>query len=136
MTVTPDERDIAQNWLDLGVYDFIFSPIDPSQVLISVQQAFMLTKRRAMIVRKEQSLVYLQQRQERYQMNAPDTPVRNEVNKLLQGSIVRIEESKESLKHDTKLIEASLKRLQQSCQENELRARERVICRLMSGLGR
>jgi hypothetical protein len=96
MTVSADELEVAQSWLDLGVYDFVFSPVDPAQVLESVQQALALSKRRAMIVRKEQVLVGLRERRKRNQ-NTSETPLRNAVDKLLHTSILRIEESKESL---------------------------------------
>jgi len=136
MTVAAEEREVAKSWLDLGVYDFIFSPIDPGQVLESVQQALVLSKRRTMVVRKEQTLGYLRQRQERYQTNTSETPLHNAVDKLLQKSILRIEESKESLERTTKLIEASLERLQRSCKENELHAQQRALTRVIADLAR
>jgi DNA-binding NtrC family response regulator len=136
MTLSADEQEVAPNWLDLGVYDFIFSPVDPSQVLESVQQAILLSKRRAVILQREQALHRLRQRRERYQINFADSPIRNEVDKLLKESIGRLEQSVESLTQTAKRIEASLQRLQQSCHENELRARQRALNGLVADLTR
>ncbi|MGE3813671.1 MAG: hypothetical protein AB7G68_00580 [Nitrospiraceae bacterium] len=136
MTLRADERDLARHWLDLGVYDFIFSPLDPGQVLESVRQAFLLSKRRASIAHKERVLVYLSRRQMLYHTSNAETPLRHEVSKLLQDSILRIEESAESLKQTVKRIEASLKGLERTCQNNELHARQRALDRLKHDLAR
>ena len=33
LTLRADERDLARHWLDLGVYDFIFSPLAQARLL-------------------------------------------------------------------------------------------------------
>src|SRR5687768_9035541 len=73
LTIRRDEPEFASQWLDLGVYDFVFSPFQPNQLRESVEDALQLSKRRAFIARKQQALVYLRQRRERYQNNTPET---------------------------------------------------------------
>jgi response regulator RpfG family c-di-GMP phosphodiesterase len=130
LTLRGDERDYAREWLDLGVYDFIFSPLDPAQVLESVQDALALSKRRALIVHKEQVLVHLRQRREQYLLKSAQTPLGQEVGELVNGSIARLEESASAFKGTVNRIEASLKALQRACHNNELHARERALHRL------
>jgi response regulator RpfG family c-di-GMP phosphodiesterase len=132
LTIRPDEREIASQWLDLGVYDFVFSPFQPNQVCESVEDALLLSKRRALIARKQEILIYLRQRRERYQTNTPETPLRHYVDELLRKSMLRIQESTASLEQTAARIEVSLRRLQRTCQDNELRARQRALDRLKS----
>jgi response regulator RpfG family c-di-GMP phosphodiesterase len=136
LTLRPDERDFADHWLDLGVYDFILSPLDPGQVLESIQHALALSKRRALIVRKEQAFADLRQRRERYHTNTSETPLRHQVDELLKSFIHRIQESTGSLEQTAKRIEACLEGLRRSCRENELHARQRALSRLMADLAR
>ena len=131
-----DEREFARHWLDLGVYDFIFSPIDPAQVLESLQHALVLSKRRARIAHQEQVLIGLRHRRDRYQANNPDSPMRYQVDEVFNGSIRRIEESAEMLKQTVTRVEASLSALQRACHDNELHARERALNRLIADLSR
>ena len=119
-----------------GCMILFFSPLDPGQALESVQQAVLLSKRRALIAHKEKVLVYLSRRQRLYHTSNTETPLRHEVSKLLQNSILRIEESAESLKQTVKRIKASLKGLEQTCQNNELHARQRALDRLKHDLAR
>jgi DNA-binding NtrC family response regulator len=134
LAVGPEEREVAHCWLDLGVYDFIFSPLEPSQVLESVQQALILSKWRAMIAHKEEKLTYLRQRRERYQNNTSEGPLRHQVNRLLQGSILQLEISAQTLQYTATRIEASLKRLERSCRQNELHAQQRALSGLRADL--
>jgi DNA-binding NtrC family response regulator len=136
LTLRPDERENAQDWLDLGVYDFIFSPVDPSQAVESVQEALILSRRRAHIVHKEQALVQIRQRRERYLIKNAQIPLAQQVGELVKGSIARLEESAEAYKKTVNRIEMSLKALQYACQANELHARERALHRLRAELAR
>jgi response regulator RpfG family c-di-GMP phosphodiesterase len=134
LTLGPNERAHADDWLEFGVYDFIFRPLDPSQALESVQDAMMLSKRRAHIVRREQALIHLRQRREAYLVNNANRPLGPQVSKLLRSSITRLGESVEAYKQTVNRIEASLKALQYACQANELHARERALSRLRMDL--
>jgi response regulator RpfG family c-di-GMP phosphodiesterase len=134
LTLLPNEREYANDWLDLGVYDFIFSPVDRSEALQSVQDALMLSERRARIVHKEQALVHLRQRRRRYLLKNAETSLGQKMDELLNGSIARLVESAEAYKKTVNQIEASLKALQRACHNNELHARERALNRLRADL--
>jgi DNA-binding NarL/FixJ family response regulator len=135
LMLKPDERRNAQEWMDLGVYDFIFcDPLDPSQALESVQDALVLSKRRAHIVQKERVLVHLRQRRERYLLSNGKRPLGRQVDGFINSSIARIEESTEAFKETVNRIEASLKALQRACHSNELQARQRALNRLKTDL--
>jgi DNA-binding NtrC family response regulator len=130
LALKSDEREFAQQWLDLGVYDFIFSPVDPGQALESVRQALLLSKHRGLIARKKHALAELRRRRERYQAGTSETPLRHQTDALLKSSILRIQESTGSLEHTARRIEASLERLQRTCRHNEQHARQRALTRL------
>ncbi len=134
MTLRHDEREVAQHWLDFGVYDFIFDPFDPREALKSVQEALLLSQIRAMIQRTDEALLRLRGRREAYQTNVADTSLRNEIDILLTRSIVRLEESKDSIEETFMSLERTLNQLKQNRRENELRAQQRAQHRL--GLGR
>jgi DNA-binding NtrC family response regulator len=134
LTLQPHEREYARDWLDLGVYDFIFSPLDPTHVLESVQDALALSRRRAHVLHKEQDLVHFRQRRERYLRKSAKTPLGRQMHDLISGSIARFEESAEAYKQTVNRIEASLKALQRACHNNELHARQRALNRLRRDL--
>jgi response regulator RpfG family c-di-GMP phosphodiesterase len=134
LTLRPDERAFASQWLDLGVYDFVLSPFQPSQVRESVEDALLLSKRRALIERKQQVLIYLRQRRERSHETALETPLRHQVEKLLRKSILRIQESAVALEQMATRMEVSLNRLQRACKDNELHARQRALDKLKAEL--
>ena len=56
MTLKDEERVFAEDWLDLGIYDFILDPFDPCEAFQSVQEALRLSQMRAMILRTEEAL--------------------------------------------------------------------------------
>ena len=97
MSLRADEWAFARHWFELGVYDFIFDPCDPSEALESVQDALRLSQIRAMVERTEAALLRLKGRREAYVANAADTTLRRQTGILQQRSILRLEESKESL---------------------------------------
>jgi DNA-binding NtrC family response regulator len=134
LTLGPNERAHADDWLEFGVYDFIFSPLDPSQALKSVQDALVLSKQRGHIVHKKQVLAHLRQRREQYLTTRSQTPLGQQVGELLRSSITRLEESGEAFEKTVNRIEASLKALQYACQANELHARQRALYRLRTDL--
>jgi DNA-binding NtrC family response regulator len=136
LTIKPDEREFAQHWLDLGVYDFILNPLEPRQAIESVQQALILSNRRAMIAKKENVLADLRKRRERYRTAASDTALRHQMDKLLKGSILRIQEATGYLKRSVEQMERSLNSLQRSCKQNELHARHRALNRLRADFAR
>jgi DNA-binding NtrC family response regulator len=134
LTLRPDERRFGQSWIDFGVYDVIFSPLEPAQALESVQGAISLSQRRAVIANKEKALADLRERRERYRSTARDTPVRRRVDALLKESILRIQEATGYLRKSVQQMERSLEILQHSCRDNELHARQRAISRLGADL--
>ncbi len=40
LTLRADERKLARYWLDLGMYNFIFSPLDPARFLNRFSKRF------------------------------------------------------------------------------------------------
>jgi DNA-binding NtrC family response regulator len=136
LTIKPDELEFAQHWLDLGVYDLILNPLEPRQAIESVQQALILSNRRAMIAKKEKALADLRRQRERYRTAASDTALRRQMDKLLKGSILRIQEATGYLKRSVEQMERSLNSLQRSCEQNELHARHRALNRLRADLAR
>ncbi|MGC3975740.1 MAG: hypothetical protein QM771_15360 [Nitrospira sp.] len=134
MTLRADEREVAQNWLDLGVYDFILDPFDPEEALESVQEALLLSQIRTRIHRTEEALLRLQMRREAYNSKAAtDTSPRREVSQLQQQSILRLAESKESLGETLIALERTMKQLKQHRRERELYAKHRAEQRLGCG---
>jgi hypothetical protein len=138
LTIRTDERELefAQHWLDLGVYDFILTPLDPQQAIQSIQQALILSKRRATIVRQEKILADLRERRACYRATAPDSPLRERLDTLLKGSILRIQEATGYLERHVTQLERTLEALQRSCDQNELHARHRALHRLRANLAR
>jgi DNA-binding NtrC family response regulator len=134
LAVGSDRREVALSWLNLGVYDFIFSPVDPCQVLESVQQALILSEWRTMIAHRHEMLTYLRQRRERYQKSTSESRLRYQMNSLLQRSILRLEKSAQTLEKSAAQIEASLKRLERSCRQNEQHAQQRALNGLRADL--
>jgi DNA-binding NarL/FixJ family response regulator len=133
LTVRPDEFEFASQWLDLGVYDFVFSPLQASQVRESVADAVLLSKWRLLIARKQQALAYLRLRRDRYQSNTPETFLRHRVDGLLSQS-VRIQESTAALQQTSARIEVSLQRLRRACNDHELHAQQRALHQLKTKL--
>ena len=86
-----------------------------------------------MIQRTEEALFRLQVRREAYQTDAADTSLRNEIDILLKRSIVRLEESKESIEETYLSLERTMNQLKQNRRENELRAQQRARQRLGRG---
>ena len=130
LTLKPDERKFGQSWIDFGVYDVIFSPLEPTQALESVHEAISLSQRRAIIAKKEKALADLRERRERYRRTARDTPLRHRVDALLKESILRIQEATGYLRKTVEQMERSLDILQRSCRNNELHARQRALGRV------
>jgi DNA-binding NtrC family response regulator len=134
LTIRPDERAIASSWLDFGVYDFILSPLEPCEATLSVHQALLLSKRRAMIAQKEEGLIDLYKRCARYRATAPNTALGRRLDAMLRESLFRIQEATGYLKRHIIQMERSLEALQRSCQQNELQARKRALNRLRADL--
>jgi DNA-binding NarL/FixJ family response regulator len=133
MTLRDEEQAFAQDWLDLGVYDFIFDPFDPREALESVQEALLLSQIRAMILRTEEAMLRLQMRREHYQAPGGDTPLGHETDILLTHSMARLEKSKVSFEETFISLERTLKQLKQHRRENELCAKQRAEQRLGRG---
>jgi DNA-binding response OmpR family regulator len=130
MTLRGDEREFAQDWLDLGVYDFIVSPFEPEEALQSIQEALLLSQIRAMILRTEEALLRLRWWREDPQTYGVDTSLGHEVELLLKQSIVRLEKSTNSLEETFFSLERTLKQLKQNRRKNELCAQQRAEQRL------
>ena len=130
MTLKDEERAFAEDWLDLGVYDFILYPFDLCEAFQSVQQALRLSQIRAMILRTEEALFRLQGRREGYRAHHADSSLFNEVHRLLEQSMVRLEKSKDSLEETFISLERTLRQLQHNRRENEFCAKQRATRRL------
>jgi DNA-binding NtrC family response regulator len=129
LTLEKHERGFAGDWLDWGAYDFIFKPVD-EQAVYSIGEAIALYKWRTIIVDKEKTLQRLRQRRELYRQRSAGTQLAHDVDPLLDTSIVRIEQAKNSLKKSTERIRASLEILRANCATNEREARQRALQRL------
>ncbi|WP_447600042.1 hypothetical protein [Nitrospira sp. Nam80] len=130
LRLKPDEFEFAAQWLDLGVYDFLFSPFQLEQIRESIEDALLLSKWRALIARKQQALARLRERRDQHQCNSAETPLSYRVDELLAQSMLRVQESAASLEQTATRIEVSLKRLRQTCKSNERRAQQRAVNRL------
>ena len=127
MTLRQNERDLANDWLRLGAYDFIYDPLDQGEALHSVQQALLLSKWRILVAQNEQTLAHLRKRHEQYMAKQPQSPLSLDVGKLVDGSIEHIEASIHSLSKTIHLVETTLKWLDQSCIKNVDEARLRAV---------
>jgi hypothetical protein len=130
MTLRGEEREFAQDWLDLGVYDFIVSPFEPEEALQSIQEALLLSQIRAMILGTEEALLRLRWPREDPQTYGVDTSLGHEVELLLKQSIARLKKSTDSLEETFFSLERTLKELKQNRRKNELCAQQRAEQRL------
>jgi hypothetical protein len=83
-----------------------------------------------MIADKEKVLQRLRRRRELYRQRSAGTQFAHDVDRLLDTSITRIEQAKNSLVKSTERIRASLELLKANCATNEREARQRAMQRL------
>lgn len=129
LTLEKHEREFAADWLDWGTYDFIFKPLD-EQAIGSVREAIALYRWRTIIADKEKALQRLRRRRELYRERSAGTQLGHDVGRLLDTSISRIEQGKDSLMKSAERIRASLDLLKANCATNEREARQRALQRL------
>lgn len=130
LTLEKHESEYAADWLDWGAYDFIMKPIDNVQVVESISGALELYKWRTLIANKEKALQRLRRRRDLYRERSAGTQLGHDVGRLLDTSISRIEEARDSLVKSSERVFVSLQLLKDRCIKNELQARQRAVQRL------